>query len=123
MAFLYEKEVKSYEKSAFAVTNAEFDSRTIPESYIALRNVKRVPYASSSLDISGTAAAFNSSTPVLIVDNKCVIVVGNTLLNAFDKLEVLDYSARAIIASRDIGEIVHISPEEVDDIETAFNLK
>ena len=108
---------------AFAVTDAEFDSRTIPESYIALRNVKRVPYASSSLDIAGTAAAFNPSTPVLIVDNKCVIVAGNTLLNAFDKLEVLDYSARAIIASRDIGEIIHISPEEVNDIETAFNLK
>ena len=57
------------------------------------------------------------------MDNKCVIVAGNTLLNAFDKLEVLDYSARAIIASRDIGEIIHISPEEVNDIETAFKLK
>ena len=33
---------------AFAVTDAEFDSRTIPESYIALRHVRRAPYASSS---------------------------------------------------------------------------
>ena len=57
------------------------------------------------------------------VPQPCVIVVGNTLLSAFDKLEVLDYSARAIIASRDIGEIVPISPEEVNDIETAFILK
>ncbi|MBQ9409902.1 MAG: class II aldolase/adducin family protein [Clostridia bacterium] len=108
---------------AFAVTDADFDSRTIPESYIALRNVRRVPYASSTLDVPGTAKSFTPATPVLIVDNKCVIVAGNTLLNAFDKLEVLEYSAKAIIAAKDIGEIVPISPKEVDDIETAFNLK
>ena len=107
---------------AFAVTDATFDSRTIPESYIQLRDVKRVPYASSSLDIEGTANAFCSSTPVLIVDNKCVIVAGASLLNAFDKLEVLEYSAKAVIAAQDIGKIINITPEEVKDIEEAFHL-
>ena len=32
---------------AFAVTDREFDSRTIPESYIQLRTVSKVPYGSS----------------------------------------------------------------------------
>ena len=108
---------------AFAVTDAKFDSRTIPESYIVLRNVRRAPYASSTLDVEGTAAAFTPASPVTVVDNKCVIVAGNSLLNAFDKLEVLEYSAKAVIAAKDIGEIIHITPEEVDAIETAFNLK
>ena len=107
---------------AFACTDATFDSRTIPESYIALRDVKRLPYAASSLDIDGTAATLSATTPVLIIDNQCVIVAGATLLNAFDKLEVLDYSAKAIIAARDIGPLVMITPEQVRDIETAFNL-
>lgn len=107
---------------AFAVTDASFDSRTIPESYIQLRDVKRVPYASSSLDIEGTANAFCSSTPVLIVDNKCVIVAGNSLLNAFDKLEVLEYSAKAVISAQDIGKIINITSDEVKDIEAAFHL-
>ncbi|MBR3503074.1 MAG: class II aldolase/adducin family protein [Clostridia bacterium] len=107
---------------AFACTDATFDSRTIPESYINLRDVKRLPYASSSLDVEGTADALCETTPVLIIDNQCVIVAGSTLLNAFDRLEVLDYSAKAIIAARDIGPLVMISPEEVKDIEVAFNL-
>ncbi len=107
---------------AFACTDAEFDSRTIPESYIMLRDVRRMPYASSSMDIEGTAAAFNNRTPALIVDNQCVIVSGASLLNAFDRLEVLDYSAKAVIAARDIGEVITISPEEVKNIEVAFNL-
>ena len=108
---------------AFAVTDAPFDSRTIPESYIMLRNVKRLPFASSQLDVAGTAASFSASSPVLMVDNQCVIVVGDSLLNAFDRLEVLEYSAAAVIAARSIGSIVSISPEEVKDIEEAFHLE
>ncbi len=108
---------------AFACTDTEFDSRTIPESYINLLDVKRLPYAASTMDVKGTAAAINRRSPVLIISNQCVIVTGSTLLNAFDRLEVLDYSAKAIIATRDIGEDSHDIRKEVDDIEVAFNLK
>ena len=108
---------------AFACTDTEFDSRTIPESYINLLDVKRLPYAASTMDVKGTAAAITGRSPTLIINNQCVIVTGATLLNAFDRLELLEYSAKAYIACRDIGEIVTISPKEVDDIEEAFNLK
>ena len=70
----------------------------------------------------GTADALSETSPVLIVSNQCVIVSGSTLLNAFDRLEVLDYSAKAIIAAKDIGPLVMITPDEVKDIEKAFNL-
>ncbi len=108
---------------AFAVTNAVFDSRTIPESYIMLREVKRMPFHATVDDTQGVARAFSSKTPVLLVDNQCVIVTGETLLNAFDRLEVLDYSARAIIDAQEIGPVVHISDDEVRAIEVAFHLE
>ena len=108
---------------SFAVTDAVFDSRLIPESYISLRDVKRIPYMASRLNIPETVNAFTSSTPVLIVSNQCVIVTGANLLNAFDRLEVLEYSAAAMIACKDIGEIVLITPEEIEAINQAFNLK
>ena len=38
-------------------------------------------------------------------------------------VEVLEYSAAAVIAARSIGPIVSISPEEVKDIEEAFHLE
>lgn len=108
---------------AFAVTDTEFDSRTIPESYIMLRDVKRMPFLSTTQNIAGTAVAFSVRTPVMLIENQCVIVTGSSLLNAFDRLEVLDYSARAIIDARDIGHLVMISDKEVKDIEKAFNLE
>jgi L-fuculose-phosphate aldolase len=108
---------------AFAVTDVDFDSRLIPESYIMLRDVPRLPYAASTLDVEGTARAFTASSPVIIVNNQCAIVSGTPLLNAFDRLEVLEYSAAAVIASKDLGKVVPISPEEVKAIEEAFHLK
>lgn len=107
---------------AFAVTGAEFDSRLIPESYISLREVGRLPYASTTLDVDGAAAMFTPHRPVIVVDNQCVIVTGTSLLNAFDRLEVLEYSAAAMIAAKDIGEVVLLSGEEIEAVNEAFHL-
>lgn len=108
---------------AFAVTEAQFDSRTIPESYIMLRDVQRLPFLSTTQEVERVVNAFSARTPVLLVDNQCVIVTGSSLLNAFDRLEVLDYSARAIIDARDVGPLVAISDEEVKKIQEAFHLE
>jgi L-fuculose-phosphate aldolase len=106
---------------AFAVTDAEFDSRTIPESYIMLRNVKKVPFGASFMQPDMVADMFDNMTPIVLVDNDCVIVTGSSLLNAFDKLEVLEYSAKAVIASRTLGSVVAISDAEVNDLRAAFH--
>ena len=108
---------------AFAVTEAEFDARLIPESYIMLRTVQKYPFGCSFMQLEKTAAELTESNPVAIVENDCVLVTGSSLINAFDRLEVMEYSAKSIIDTANIGQIVKISDQEVDDIEVAFNLK
>ena len=108
---------------AFAVTDAEFDPRTIPESYILLRDVRRMPYGENYTNPEKTAAYFGEVTPAAMVENDCVIVTGTTLLQAFDRLEVMESTAHSIINASAIGDIVHISPKEIDDIKVAFKLK
>jgi len=105
---------------AFAVTDTPFESRLIPESYIMLRDVQKLPYYASTKESRRTVDAFSTRTPVVLVDNQCAIVAGDSLLNAFDRLEVLEYSARAIIDAIDIGPVVMISDEEVRGIEEVF---
>ena len=107
---------------AFAVTDASFDSRIIPESYISLRHVKKLPYFSSKEDIQGTVYCRSRQTPVIVIENECVLVSGSCRLDDFDKREVLEYSAKALIAATDIGEPVMISDQEIGDIETAFHM-
>ena len=107
---------------AFAVTDADLDVRTIPESYILLRDVKNVPYQDVYLDSDKVAAAFVPASPAMIVENECVIVTGNSLLQAFDRLEVMETTAHSVINSADLGSIVHITGKEIDDLKVAFNL-
>ena len=108
---------------AFAVTDTKFDPRTIPESYILLRDVKRLPYGEIYTNQDETAREFSEVTPAVMVDNDCVIVTGNTLLQAFDRLEVMESTAHSIINSGAIGAIQHITQKEVDDLKVAFHLK
>ncbi|BBH24847.1 L-fuculose-phosphate aldolase [Paenibacillus baekrokdamisoli] len=107
---------------AFAVKDCLFDSRTIPESYILLRNIPKLPFASVYENLKETAAVFVENTPIVIVENNCVIVTGQNLLTAFDRLEVAEYSAKSVISSFSIGEIVHINDKSIKDIDSAFHL-
>lgn len=107
---------------AFAVTAEGFESRTIPESYIMLRNVRKLPFGCTFMDPERTAAGFTPDAPLALVQNDCVVVTGGSLLQAFDRLEVAEYSARALIDCRDLGEVVNISTAQVEEIERAFGL-
>lgn len=107
---------------AFAVMDMEFDARTIPESYILLRDVKRVPYEELYLDTDKLAKEFDAAHPAAIVENDCVIVTGESLLQAFDRLEVMELTAASILKSQRLGRMVHISDEEVAALKETFML-
>ncbi|MDF2612237.1 MAG: fucA [Clostridia bacterium] len=107
---------------AFAVTEQNFDSRTIPESYILLRETPKFPFGSPFIEPGKLAAAFTKDVPVVIVENDCVIATGSSLINAFDRLEVAEYSAKAVIASKSLGNIVIIDDDKIADLKTAFKL-
>lgn len=106
----------------FAVTDEPFDSRTIPESYILLRDIPKIPFGSSFMQPAMVADLFEPQTPIVLVENDCVIVTGNSLLNAFDRLEVAEYSAKALIAAKSLGEVVVINDKQISDLKEAFKL-
>ena len=108
---------------AFAVTDAAFDARTIPESYILLRDVKRIPYEEIYTNPDQMAKEFAPSCPAVMVENDCVIVTGGSLLQAFDRLEVMESTAHSIISAQEIGPIVHITDPEIEEIKEAFHLQ
>lgn len=108
---------------AFSVTSEKFDSRTIPESYIVLRDIPKLPFESSYMQPDRIADIFKKDTPIVLIDNDSIIVTGNSFINAFDRLEVAEYSAKALIDSKVLGDVVIINDEQIDEIEVAFDLK
>ncbi len=107
---------------AFAVTEEDFDSRTIPESYILLRNIPKMPHGSVYMETEKVADQFVPSTPIVLIRNDCIIATGDSLINAFDRLEVAEYSAKAVISSRKLGDVVTIDDEKITSLKEAFHL-
>ena len=57
------------------------------------------------------------------MENDCVIVTGSSLLGAFDRLEVMESTANSILNSRELGDVVHISDQEIADLKKAFDFE
>ena len=107
---------------AFAVTDVAFDPRTIPESYVLLRDTRKIPFGQNLLEREQVARQLTPRTPALICENDSVIVTGKSLLSAFDRLEVAEFSAKSIIEALGLGPIVHIGSKDIADIEASFSL-
>jgi L-fuculose-phosphate aldolase len=73
-------------------------------------------------DIDELSKTITPTSPVAIIKNNGVVVTGQNVLDAFDKIEVLDFTAEAILDSQPLGGPVMMTQNVIDDLCKAFNL-
>ncbi len=103
---------------AFAISDKVFDSHIIPEGYIMLREVQKCKPTQYD-DIVNT---ISKNTPIILVENNFVIVAGENLLQTFDRLEVLEFGANALIKANQFNKIYNITEQEIKEINTHFDV-
>lgn len=108
---------------AFSVCHKEIDTRTLPECYIFLREVSVLDFETTFNNYEELVRRISPRNPAAVLCNNGVMVVGSDLLATFDRLEVLECSAEAILDSLPIGGHVPMGPEIIDEICDAFNLE
>ncbi|MEO8616068.1 MAG: class II aldolase/adducin family protein [Luteolibacter sp.] len=108
--------------TAFSVTGAAFDSRTIPESYLFLKDVARVPFGEQYNNVEAVAERLSRENPIALIENDGVLVCGTSVLDAFDRLEVLETTAEALINSRPLGEVLPMSDAVIAELTAAFSI-
>ncbi len=106
----------------YAVSSAVFDPRVIPESYILLREMPALPFGCQYADKDLALSTLSARHPIVIFRNDCIMSVGRTILEAFDRTEVGEYSARATIAANAFGGMKPMGDAEIADLVKAFNL-
>ncbi len=106
--------------TAFSVTGEPLDSRTIPESYIVIREVSRFPYGLQFSDTAALAAAISPRRPAAILENDGVLVTGSDILEAFDRLEVLESTAEAIINCHTVGTLAPMPEAVTRELDRVF---
>jgi len=105
---------------AYAISEQTMKTTTIPESYILLRDVPRVAYEKQFMGDTDVISTISEQTPVVLLDNNCVLVVGTSILQAFDRLEVLEFTAKSLIDAMHIGNLKPISERDTRELTDNF---
>ena len=105
----------------FCTTDAKFDVRTIPESWIFLQDVPKFEFGSQYTKMNDIAETFKSRSCVMLA-NDSVIVASNSLINAFDRLEVAEFAAKSLILAKPLGKLHPITDAQVEDLRVAFHV-
>ncbi|MGF2412543.1 class II aldolase/adducin family protein [Ferruginibacter sp.] len=105
---------------AFAVSGVDINVRTIPESWIFLKDMHQLNFGSQYNASDEVVKCISREKPAVLIKNECVVVVGDALLQTFDYLEVAEFSAKSIVMSTSIGQMVPINDEQTEELRKAF---
>ncbi|HNT78045.1 MAG TPA: class II aldolase/adducin family protein [Anaerolineae bacterium] len=105
---------------AFGVAGQPLDTRLIPESYIMLRDIPLLPYGVQFGAWQQVATPLSPATPALLIQNEALLTTGATLLQAFDRMEVAEFSAQAVLHTTSLGALAPIGDAEIAELEAKF---
>ena len=106
--------------TTYAISDQSFDTKTIPESYVLLRDVPKLSYGKQFAHVEEIAAILSDKHPVLLIQNDCILTTGSNLLQAFDRIEVAEFTARSLMDARKIGSLVPIDDQQIQELEQKF---
>jgi L-fuculose-phosphate aldolase len=102
--------------AAFSVTGAHLDSRATGEGYFFLGDVATISFDAFHGQADHLAAAVGPDRPAWLVENEGALVLGTSVLSAYDRLEVLESTAEALIGGRSVGGAVPLQPRAIEEL-------
>ncbi len=106
--------------TAYAIADHKLDTRTIPESHVVLRDIQLINYGKQYEEPEKIAEIISEKNPVLLIQNDCILVIGSSILETFDRLEVVDFTARSLIDTQSLGNLLPIGKDEIEELNMHF---
>ncbi len=106
--------------SAFAATGASIDTSLLSESYAILGRVAYAPYRKmGSIELASAVASASLASNCVMMRNHGALAVGRSMLEAFDRLEVLEAAAKVnlLLLGPLKGQGRPLGPEELAAID------
>jgi L-fuculose-phosphate aldolase len=104
--------------SSFCATSTPINCSLIAESKLILGTPAVAPYAlMGTAGLAESVAKTVAGTNVVLMENHGVLTVGTSLLQAFDRIEVLEAAAKITLTVGLIGTIRELSADQLRAIE------
>ena len=110
--------------SAFCMTSSALSTRTIPESYIVLNEAPKLPFLRIVEDAERIANEVSlRKRPVVLIENEGALVLGRDVLDAFDRLEVLEATTEALLLAKPLAPIVPMPDDAIAELRRVFKVE
>lgn len=107
--------------TAFTVSGETLSKPVLPELILGLGDIPTAPYATPSTRESAYAISeLIKNHDVILLDHHGAVTVGESLEDAFFKMEKLEHAAATMLAAKQLG---HINPLKPSDIEKLQKVK
>jgi len=111
--------------SAFSLAGVTIQSQAFPESFLVLRQIQQAPFQQAPFATlyespQEMARLVSPKCPIAILANDGALVTGRSLLDVFDRLEVLESTAETLIDSHALGTVKPITREVIDALRDAY---
>ena len=107
--------------TSFTAMDREINTTLTAESVAILGKPVFVPYAlMGTRELAEIVAANITKSDILLLENHGILSIGKNLLQAFDKIEVLENAARMTVITEIMGSKKALSDERADQLEKLF---
>lgn len=105
--------------SSFAASEKEINTSLIAESRAVLGKPARAPYAvMGSPELAASVARTAAGANTVLMTNHGVLAVGQTLLQAFDRIEVLEAAATITLITHLLGGKRELTGAQLSELES-----
>lgn len=105
---------------AYAITDASYNSRSLTEGYVVLRDLQKLSFLEGMETPDSIAEIITLNSPVLLISNGGLLAVGKSMLEALDRIEVAEVSMQATLWAQQMGNVNILDDEKIQGIRDAF---
>ncbi len=103
--------------TGFAIAGIPLDQPIMPEAILSLGTVPIAPYGTpSTMEIPDAVSKFLQSYDAVLLENHGALTYSDSLLNAYHKMESVEFYAQLLFISRQLGGPKEIPEKEVEKL-------
>jgi L-fuculose-phosphate aldolase len=104
--------------SAFTASRTPINCHILAESYAVLGDPITADYAMMSTDrLAELVADAATKADCVLMQNHGVVTLGTTLLQAFDRLELIEAAAQMTLIARQLGDVETLDSDQRQDLD------
>lgn len=110
--------------SAFSASETPINLEILAESYAILGKMAIAPYAlTGTPELADCVARTCQEANCVLMKNHGVVALGRTLLEAFDRLELIESAAQMTLIIRQLEGVATLNPEQRKDLDRLMGRK